>query len=133
MRDADLIERLGTELGLPPPSPDGAGRHGLCLDGLTLVFQPDADDGFTLECPLGQVHPDDEALQEMLLESNLFADGVGGCVLGMNEAGQVCLVRRFRPGEAGFPRFRAALERFANLADYWSRGLSGGVPPHFQP
>jgi hypothetical protein len=131
MRFHEFMSRLGVELRLPGLSPDAQGACAVRLDGMTLSFYGDPDEAFTLMCRLGSVDAGDLAAQEALLAGNLFSDGAGGSVLGIDAQWQVYLSQRFQPADLGFPRFLSSVERFADLAACWQQHLAARTLPQF--
>jgi hypothetical protein len=128
MQFHELMQRLGVELRLELV-PDDNGACTVQLDDLKISFYADGGDAFTAICPLGAVDPADVATHEVLLRGNLFADGVGGSAIGTDDEGGVYLSQCFRAGELGFPQFITALERIANMADYWRAQLARAAQP----
>lgn len=119
MQFHDFIHRLGLELRLSHLAPDASGACAVQFDDIKVSFYSDPGDAFTALCPLGRVDLDDTAAHESLLRGNLFADGVGGGALAMDDEGGVYLSQRFECGEIDFRQFTTALERFVQVAHFW--------------
>ncbi|MEJ7932072.1 type III secretion system chaperone [Ramlibacter sp. AN1015] len=131
MQFHQLMQRLGVELRVPELAPNEQGACAIRLEGMTLSFYEDPDQAFSVLCPLGAVAADHREMHEALLAGNLFADGIGGSALALDGEGNAWLSQRFHPADLSFPRFLAALDRFANLADYWKERVATGTVPTF--
>ncbi len=136
MHYPDLIRRFGVELNLPALAPDASGACAVQLDALTVSFFADAADAdgigeptFTALCPLGALDSADVDTQEILLRGNMFSASAGGSAIGMARQGQVYLSQRFQPQRLSFAVFFTAMERFANVAEYWRDNLATGEMP----
>lgn len=123
MQFHELMQRLGVELNIEL-KPDEQGACALQLDDMTVSFYADEGHAFTAICPLGAVEPDDGDTLQEFLQANLFADGVGGSAICMDDEGGVYLSQCFDAADTAIDEFIRALERFAATAEHWRRQLA---------
>ena len=121
-----LLRALGAEVGIPQLELDGTGCCTLAFDEVivNLELDDEAQELF-LYASLGSV-PDGApaSFYRELLDGNLFWKDTGGATLSLDREGRrVILLQTLsldRISEAGF---KAAVERFVNVAEGWSRRL----------
>lgn len=65
-----------------------------------------------------------EQLFSHMLHGNLFGQGTGGGVIGLDEKGEGVSLSLAMPWEMDYKEFRDALEEFINYIDFWTNELS---------
>ena len=121
MQVEDMIETLGKELELKDPIPEETdGVWVLYMDETTPVTISRLDDGFAFQaeiCPL-PTNCDEEAFLTHCLSGNLFAQGTGGAILGIDSRGEkLVLVREIH--QLDYQLFFEGIEDFFNAIDFW--------------
>jgi hypothetical protein len=60
-----------------------------------------------------------EELFTTLMHANLFGDGTGGSVIGLNEEGRVLTFSLDLPQQVAYKQFKEKLEDFVNYLELW--------------
>lgn len=121
-----LVNEFGTKLGVPAIEADEEGYVALTFDDLTVHLQYDAEeDGLIVFTRLGEIEEDRaEQIYRLLLGANLFWQGAKGATFSIEPAtGMVFLADRQAMGSVRLEGFVPWLERFLDVAGYWSRRL----------
>jgi hypothetical protein len=131
---SNLLVELAARLGNPDICLNEAGVCRLVLDGQfgISIEKTATDDGAILYSVVGQVPAADrEAFYTRLLSAQLYAREIGeGCAFGLDsDTGEIVLCRKLSLGSFDAAAFYAALNEFANWAEYWTGHLGVASEP----
>ena len=118
-----LINRLRGDLGLNDRDlkVENGGAYQLKIEPesfLTLSMTPD---GYSLYYPIASLpkNRSNESFFTEMLSGNLFGQGTGGAVLGLTADGEIYTLTQEIDDMVDYQHFRAILEDFLNVADFW--------------
>lgn len=125
-RLASLLKGLGRHIGLPDLALSDDNICRIVLDGhlvIDIEHQP-ATDNVQVFSVVGP-HPGDNVhLLHRLLAGNLFGQGTGGAVLGLDEQrGEILLCQPFDLSVTTPERFISILDTFAGFVQAWTEEI----------
>lgn len=100
----------------------------LSLDENTLVNVAQADPGFTLSAPIGELPdtPCEEFLSDVMA-ANLFGHGTGGALIGSDPEGKILSLAHAVSYDLNYDDFFQEVENFVNILDFWQQELQRQV------
>ena len=111
--------------------PDDDGCYRFEIDGMVVTFSEvlESDELLTW-AEAGELPPEGrETLYRTLLEALYMGRATGGSVLSVDpESGMVCLHRGDPLAAMDFERFKATLQKFVNVLEFWRRTLADFRP-----
>lgn len=122
-----FLKELQVEMELDTPFPKKApGTWAIPLeDNLVVTLIEMEPEGLDLRCPVGPYPSENEAdiIDKMLID-NLFGQGTGDAVLGMDEEGKQIVLARTVLRRIDYQEFKDILEDFLNTAEIWHEELT---------
>ena len=129
-----LMRALGAGVGIPELALDEAHCCTLAFDAVVVNFELEESSGqLFLYASLGAMPAaGSSALYEQLLDGNLLWKDTGGATLGLDREGKrVVLQQGLLVEHLAEVEFEAAVERFVDMAEAWTRRVSeaAAAPP----
>lgn len=116
------LKQLQQELELTEPFPSEVpGVWSIPLEEtVEVVLTQLQPEGFSLNCVIGSLPEDhqDEFLDQVML-SNLFGQGTGGAVLGIDETEKNIVLAQNVEQDLEYQKFKDLLEDFLNSVEVW--------------
>ena len=124
-----LMRALGADVGIPDLALDEAHCCTLSFDSVVLNFELDeSSDQLFLYASLGPMPAAGSRVFEELLEGNLLWKDTGGTTLSLDRQGDRGMLHQGVPAECvSEVDFKAAVERFVNVAEVWTERVSEGA------
>ena len=98
-----------------------AGGYRLELAADFVVEMSPLDEGFLFAAEVGKMA---EGLAEKLLLANLFGQGTGKAVLGLDGKGRAVRLTQVHASDVTYAEYKENLEAFLNYAEFWKGELA---------
>ena len=101
-----------------------SGVYSIPVDENLTIFVSDLHDmGYRVHANIAELPDGDkESFYIKALRGNLFGDGTGGAVLGLEADGKTFVLIDILPKDIDYKNFAYALEDFCNWVEYWRDG-----------
>lgn len=125
-----VVAWLREHLSAPWLSLEPDGSCAVHFPSLSIAIVPyEARGGFNLRSQLGNVANADFTVHlEELLQANLFSDGLGAHVFGLDTGGNIFLTRPFALDRLSQENFLPAFDQFLGWARQWQQRLPASQP-----
>lgn len=122
MADLDqYMQKLSLEMGFDKPwEIESSGSYMLPLEEDLKIKLTKTDRGISLTADLGDCpHYKRESFLSELMHANLFGQGTGNAVLGLNKNGSKVTLSHHIEQRISYDDFSAIVENFINISDFW--------------
>ena len=121
-----LMEQFAQEFDELPK--DGSGNYLMELEDGLIVVLKDTNPGISFFCEIGPVPATDlEQFYSLLMIGNVYGEGTGGAVLGLNDEGTLIVLNYDVDYTLDYREFLAIFEDFCAAAEAWSEEAKNTV------
>lgn len=137
MLDAQLstfTKQLSIDLGFSEvPTENEKGAYPFDFGDALVIFIESLHPGFYFTARLGSPPSQCEELYSLLMFANLFGQGTGNAVIGLDEEGKTLILSLALPYQMPYTQFKEHVEEFVNHVDLWQKKISDASASQNQP